>query len=83
VVVEKIVVVFRARDDCFVGAFEWVWSLDLTVSTKNSFSSPNKKQSFCALNTKITISVVFNSILKNEFYKGWFGARVPSVENDP
>jgi hypothetical protein len=24
-----------------------------------------------------------NSILKNEFYKGWFGARVPGVENDP
>jgi hypothetical protein len=24
-----------------------------------------------------------NSILKNEFYKGSFGARVPSVENDP
>jgi hypothetical protein len=26
----------------------------LTVLTKNSFSCPNKKQSFCALNTKIT-----------------------------
>jgi hypothetical protein len=24
-----------------------------------------------------------NSILKNEFYKGWFGAQVPGVENDP
>jgi hypothetical protein len=24
-----------------------------------------------------------NSILKNEFYKDWFGARVPSVENEP
>jgi hypothetical protein len=24
-----------------------------------------------------------NSLLKNEFYKGCFGARVPGVENDP
>jgi hypothetical protein len=26
---------------------------------------------------------VENCILKNEFYKGWIGARVPSVENKP
>jgi hypothetical protein len=26
---------------------------------------------------------VENCILKNEFYKGRFGARVPSVENEP
>jgi hypothetical protein len=49
------VIVFRAKDDCFDGAIEKVSTLDLTVSTKNSFSRPNKKQSFCALNTKITI----------------------------
>jgi hypothetical protein len=42
-VVEKIVFVFRAKDDCFVGAFE-----------KNHSHAPTKKKSFCALNTKIT-----------------------------
>jgi hypothetical protein len=29
------------------------------------------------------IKIVLNSILKNEFYRGWFGARVPSGENEP
>jgi hypothetical protein len=30
-------------------------SSEFEVSTKNSFPRPNQKQSFCALNTKITI----------------------------
>jgi hypothetical protein len=73
------VFVFRAQDDCPVGAFERVWSLDLTVSTKNSFSCPNKKQSLCALNTKITIVSkyeirgyeTYESILQYQPKKSW------------
>jgi hypothetical protein len=58
--------------------FCWRIRLDLTVSTKKSFSCPNKKQSFCALNTKITILMHFFSFLETSvlslhtFFANWY-----------